>query len=52
MWNMECIILPVIIVATETVTERLKKIESYASTFTTKDSFTWNITCNKDSNAV
>ena len=57
MWNLKCAIIPVIIGATGIVTRSLK--EKFGSCtrktfnrFTTKDSYTWNITHNTESTAV
>ena len=57
MWNLKCTIIPVIIGATGIVNEKLK--EKFGSgtrktfdRFTTKDSYTWNITHNTESTAV
>jgi hypothetical protein len=55
--NMNCMIIPVIIGATGIVTKGLKKsFESRTgktfNRFTTKDSYTWNITHNTESTAV
>jgi len=57
MWNLKCTIIPVIIGATGIVTRSLK--EKFGSgtrktfdRFTTKDSYTWNITHNTESTAV
>jgi hypothetical protein len=57
MWNLKCTIIPVIIGATGIVIEKLK--EKFGSgtrktfdRFTTKDSYTWNITHNTESTAV
>jgi len=57
MWNLKCTIIPVIIGATGIVNEKLK--EKFGSCtrkifdrFTTKDSYTWNITHNTESTAV
>ena len=57
MWNLKCTIIPVIIGATGIVTRSLK--EEFGSCtrktldrFTTKDSYTWNITHNTGSTAV
>ena len=57
MWNLKCTILPVIIGATGIVTRNL--MEKFGNCtrktfdrFTTKDSYTWNITHNKKSTAV
>jgi hypothetical protein len=56
MWNLKCTIIPVIIGATGIVTRSLKKFGRYAKNtfnrFTTKDSYTWNITHNEESTAV
>ena len=57
MWNLKCTIISVIIGATGIVTRSLeKKIGSCArktfDRFTTKDSYTWNITHNTESTAV
>ena len=56
MWNLKCTIVPVIIGASEIVTRSLRKnlkaVPGRYSTFTTKDSYTWNITHNTESTAV
>ena len=56
MWSLKCTIVPVIIGATGIVTRSLKKnFETTRKTFdrfTTKDSYTWNITHNTESTAV
>ena len=56
MWNLKCTIIPVIIGATRIVTRSLKKCGSGTGKtfdrFTTKDSYTWNITHNTESTAV
>jgi hypothetical protein len=56
MWNLKCTIIPVITGATGTVTRSLKKFGSCTrktfDRFTTKDSYTWNITHNTESTAV
>ena len=56
MWNLKCTIIPVIIGATGIVTRSLKKIGNCTrktfDRFTTKDSYTWNITHNTESTAV
>jgi hypothetical protein len=55
-WNLKCTIIPVITGATGIVTRSLRKIwKLYQETFdrfTTKDSYTWNITHNTESTAV
>jgi hypothetical protein len=57
MWNLKCTIIPIVIGATGIVTRSLK--EKFGSCtrktldrFTTKDSYTWNITHNTESTAV
>ena len=57
MWNLKCTIVPVIIGATGIVTRSLgKNLETVPGKkfdrFTTKDSYTWNITHNTESTAV
>jgi len=56
MWNLKCTIVPVITGATGIVTRSLKKnLETFRKTldrFTTKDSYTWNITHNTESTAM
>ena len=56
MWNMKCMIIPVIIVASGLVTKGLKKnleaILGKLRRFTTQDMYTWNITHNTESTAV
>jgi hypothetical protein len=57
MWNLKCTIILVIIGATGIVTSSLRKnFGRYArktlDRFTTKDSYTWNITHNTESTAV
>jgi len=57
MWNLKCTIVPVIIGATGIVTRSLRKNLEAATgktfdRFTTKDSYTWNITHNTESTAV
>ena len=57
MWNLKCTIVPVIIGATGIVTRSLKKnVEAVPrktlDRFTTKDSYTWNITHNTESTAM
>ena len=57
MWNLKCTIVPVIIGATGIVTRSLRKNletvpEKTFFIFTTKDSYTWNITRNTESTAV
>jgi hypothetical protein len=57
MWNMKCIIIPVITGATGIVTKGLKKkcvshTRRAFNRFTKKDSYTWNITHNTESNVV
>ena len=56
MWNMKCMIIPVIIVARGLVTKGLKKnleaILGKLRRFTTQDMYTWNITHNTESTAV
>jgi hypothetical protein len=61
MWNLKCTLIPVINGATGIVTRSLRKnleaipgkhsIDSF-DRFTTKDSYTWNITHNTESTAV
>jgi hypothetical protein len=55
--NINCTVLPVIIGATGMVTKGLKKnfksgTRNTFNRFTTKDSYTWNITHNTESTAV
>ena len=57
MWNLKCTIIPVIIGATGIVTGSLRKkfgscTRKTFDRFTTKDSYTWNITHNTESTAV
>jgi len=62
MWNLKCTIVPVTIGATGIVTRSLRKNLEYSEfgscirktfdRFTTKDSYTWNITHNTESTAV
>ena len=56
MWNLKCTIVPVIIGATGIVTRREEKFGNYIrktfDRFTTKDSYTWNITHNTESTAM
>ena len=56
MWNLKCTIVPVIIGATGIVTRSLKRTRNYTrktfDRFTTKDSYTWNITHNMVSTAM
>jgi len=57
MWNLNCTIVPVIIGATGIVTRSLRKKYGNCTgktfdRFTTKDSYTWNITHNTESIAV
>jgi hypothetical protein len=57
MWNLKCTIIPVIIGATGIVTRSLRKNSGNSTRktfdrFTTKDSYTWNITHNTESTAV
>ena len=56
MWSLKRMIIPVIIGATGIVTRSLRKKLSYTrktfDRFTTKDSYTWNITHNTESTAV
>jgi len=56
MWNLKCTIIPVIIGATGIVARSLRKnlesIPGMFDRFTTKDSYTWNITHNTESTAV
>jgi hypothetical protein len=56
MWNLKCTIIPVIIGATGIVTKNEEKFGKYSrktfDRFTTKDSYTWNITHNTESTAV
>jgi len=57
MWNLKCTIIPVIIGATGIVTKSLRinleaVPEKTLDRFTTKDSYTWNITHNTESTAV
>jgi hypothetical protein len=57
MWNLKCTIIPIVIGSTGIVTRSL--IEKFGSCtrktldiFTTKDSYTWNITHNTESAVV
>ena len=56
MWNLKCTIIQVIIGATGIVTRLKEKFGSCTKKtygrFTTKDSYTWNITHNTESTAV
>ena len=57
MWNLKCTIVPVTIGATGIVKRSLRKnLEAVPGKkldrFTTKDSYTWNITHNTESTAV
>ena len=57
MWNLKCTIVPVIIGATGIVTRSLRKkfgncTRKTLDRFTTKDSYTWNITHNTESTAM
>jgi hypothetical protein len=57
MWDLKCTIIPVIIGATEIVTRSLNKnleggTRKTFDRFTTKNSYTWNITRNTESTAV
>jgi len=57
MWNLKCTIIPAIIGTTGISNKKLKeKFGSYSrktfDRFTTKDSYTWNITHNTESTAV
>ena len=57
MWKMKCMIIPVTIGATVIVTKGLKDkfgsgTRKTIDRFTTKDSYTWNITHNTESTAV
>jgi hypothetical protein len=57
MWNLKCTIVPIIIGATGTVTRSFKEkfgccTRKTFDSFTTKDSYTWNITHNTESTAV
>ena len=57
MWNLKCTITPVIIGATGVVTRSLRKkfgncTRKTFDRFSTKDSYTWNITHNTESTAV
>ena len=56
MWNLKCTIIPVIIRATGIVTRLKEKFGSCTGKtldrFITKDSYTWNITRNRESTAV
>ena len=57
MWNLKCTIIPVIVGATGIVTRSLRKkfgrgTRKTFDRFTTKDSYTWNITHNTESTAV
>jgi len=49
MWNLKCTIIPIIIGATGIVRRSLRKT---FDRFTTKDSYTWNITHNMESTSV
>ena len=56
-WNLKCTIIPVITGATGIVTRGLRKkfgscTRKTFDRFTTKDSYTWNITHNTESTAV
>jgi len=56
-WNLKCTIVPVIIGATGIVKRSLKKnfgnyTRKTLDRFTTKDSYTWNITHNTESTAM
>ena len=57
MWNMKCMIIPLLTGATRTVTKALKKkfgshAKKSVNRFTTKDSYTWNIAHNTESTAL
>jgi len=56
MWNTKCITIPVITGATGIVTKGLKNLVSPTrkifNRFSTKDSYTWNMTHNTESTAV
>jgi hypothetical protein len=56
MWNLKCTIIPIVIGATGIVMRSLKKFGSCTrktlDRFTTKDSYSWNISHNTESNAV
>ena len=57
MWNLKCTIVPVITGATGIVTRSLRKkfgscTRKTLDRFTTKDSYTWNITHNTESTAM
>jgi hypothetical protein len=57
MWNLKCVIIPVIIGATGIVTKRCKEefgihARKKFNRFTTKDSYAGNITNNMESTAV
>jgi len=57
MWNLKCTIIPVIIGATGIVVRSLRKkfgsgTRKTFDRFTTKDSYTWNITHSTESTAV
>jgi hypothetical protein len=57
MWNMKCVIMPVVIGATGIVTKGFKEefgshIRKPFSRFITKDSYTRNITLNMKSTSV
>ena len=57
MWNPKCAIIPVIIGATGIVTRSFRKNfevvpGKHSNRFSTKDSYTWNITHNTESTAV
>jgi hypothetical protein len=55
MWNIKCIIIPVINGAAGTVTKSLKtgsRTREMFNRFTTKDSYTWHITYGMENTAV
>jgi hypothetical protein len=57
MWNLKYMIIPIIIGATGIVTRSLKKNSEtvpgkHFDRFTTKDSYTWNITHNRERTEV
>ena len=57
MWNMKSVIIPEFIGTTGIVTQNLKKklgnhTRKTFNRFTTKDSYTWNITHNTESTAM
>jgi len=58
MWNMKCMVIPVISGVTEIVTKGLEKKRTGSNSrkifnrFTTEDRYTWNMTHNAESTAV